>query len=128
METLLEKHVPSVDHTIILGEFNTCIIKNYLRAKQLLNIINSSNLKLLPSNPTHFFPNCVPSQLDIMIVSSVDHVMIHGQLPADAFSYHDLMYLSYNVRPPELKSTVVMRRSFKKFNNDEFLVDLNDID
>lgn len=127
-ETLLEKYVHTVDHTILMGDFNTCIIKNDKRAKSLKNIIESSNLHLLPSSATHFFPHCSPSLLDLIIVSSLNHVNLHGQFPAEAFSYHDLIYLSYKIKPPKLKPTVVMRRNFKNFDNNKFLYDLNLID
>ncbi|CAH2220906.1 jg13461 [Pararge aegeria aegeria] len=80
-----------------------------------------------PKLATHFFPNCTPSKLDLMITSRAEHVVTHGQFSADAFSYHDLIYLSYKIRPPKVKPTVVMRRSFKNFNNDCFMSDLNNI-
>lgn len=127
-ETLLEKYIPTVDHTIIMGDFNTCLLKADARAKRLTDIVNSSNLQLLPSPATHFFPNCTPSLLDLIMVSSTDHVNLHGQFPAEAFSYHDLIYVSYKIRPPKAKPTIVMRRSFKNFNNEKFLQDLHNID
>ncbi|CAH2092304.1 unnamed protein product [Euphydryas editha] len=111
-----------------MGDFNTCLLKNDSRAKRLTNIISSSNLTLLPSNATHFLPNCSPSKLDLMLVSSSELVDTHGQYPAEAFSYHDLVYLSYRMRPPKAKPTITMRRSFKNFDNDSFLEDLNNID
>lgn len=127
-ENLLEQYVSTVDHSIILGDFNTCLIKNDSRAKRLRNIINSANLNILPMNATHFFPNCNPSQLDLAFVSSPDHVAAYGQHSAEAFSYHDLIYVSYKIRPPKVKPTVVMRRSFKKFDNNRFWSDVNKID
>ena len=127
-ENILELFVSNADHTIIMGDFNTCLIKNDVRAKRLLNIINSSNLNTLPSKATHYFPNCSPSLLDLSFVSSLHHVESHGQFPAEGFSYHDLIYLSYKIRPPKLRPTVVMRRSFKNFKNDLFLKELNSID
>ena len=47
---------------------------------------------------------------------------------AKAFSYHDLIYLSYKIRPPKLKPTVVMRRNLKNFDNEKFFYDLNLVD
>ncbi|CAH2230669.1 jg4221 [Pararge aegeria aegeria] len=70
----------------------------------------------------------MPSQLDLMMVSSQNLVESHGQLPAEAFSYHDLVYLSFKIRPPKAKPTIVMRRSFRNFDNDKFMEDLSDID
>ncbi|CAH2090128.1 unnamed protein product [Euphydryas editha] len=63
-----------------------------------------------------------------MLVSSVSHVENHGQLPAEGFSYHDLLFLSYKIRPPKEKPTTVMRRNFSNFNNTDFLQDLNELD
>ena len=128
-ETLLENHMPHSDHTIIMGDFNTCLIKNDSRSKRLVDIIKSSNLNTLNfKNATHFFPGCLPSLLDLSLVSSLDYVSAHGQLSAEAFSYHDLLYLSYKIRPPKVKPTIVMRRSFKNFKNDNFMSDLKLID
>ena len=127
-ETLLEKYIPGVDHTIIMGDFNTCLIKKDTRANRLRTIIDSSNLEILSSNPTHLFPGCAPSLLDLMIVSSTESVATSGQMSAEAFSYHDLIYLSYKIRPPKLKPTVVMRRCFNNIDNVKFMHDLNSID
>ena len=111
-----------------MGDFNTCLIKDDWRASRLENIIKSANLNLLPTNATHFFPNTTPSQLDLMIVSSNERVATYGQLCAEAFSYHDLIYMAYKIRTPKIKPTIIMRRSFKNFNNEAFLQDLNKID
>ena len=112
-EALLEELVPSYNHSIIMGDFNTCLIKNDSRARTLQSIVTSCNLHLLPLNATHFFPNCTPSLLDLMIVASPDHVARHGQVEADAFSYHNLVYLSYRIRPPKLKHRTLIQRNFK---------------
>ena len=46
------------------------------------------------------------------MVSSVDHVEKHGLYPALAFSYHDLIYLAYKIKPPKAKSRILVRRNF----------------
>ena len=48
-----------------------------------------------------------------MVVSSPDHVIKHGQAEADAFSYHNLIYLSYKIRPPKFKHRTLIQRNFK---------------
>lgn len=111
-EKLLEDYSPSYDHTIIMGDFNTCLLKKDSRSSKLESITRSSNLTILPSNATHFFPNSAPSLLDLIIVSSSEHVDMHGQCAADAFSCHDLVYLSYKIRPPKAKPKILLQRSF----------------
>ncbi|CAG4937918.1 unnamed protein product [Colias eurytheme] len=66
-ESILDQLIPIYEHSLIMGDFNTCIVKNDSRAKTLTTIIESANLHLLPLNPTHTLPNCTPSLLDLII-------------------------------------------------------------
>ncbi|CAG4955343.1 unnamed protein product [Colias eurytheme] len=127
-QTILDHFIPIYEHSLIMGDFNTCIIKNDSRAKTLLSTIESANLHLLPLNPTHILPNCSPSLLDLIIVSSPNLVLKHGQFAADAFSHHDLIYISYNIRPPKLKSKISLRRNFAGMDVDQLCRDAQDID
>jgi exonuclease III len=127
-ETLLEDMVPIYDHIIVMGDFNTCLLKRDRRSNKLNSIVNSVNMHILPLAATHHFPNCSPSLLDLMMVSSPNFVMRHGQLSADAFSYHDLVFLSYQIRPPKIRSRVQLRRSFAKIDLDRLREDAAGID
>ncbi|CAG4965207.1 unnamed protein product [Colias eurytheme] len=95
-----------------MGDFNTCLLKKDSRSQKLVSIVESHNLHLLPLNATHCAPNCIPSLLDLIIVSSPNLVSKYGQYPADAFSHHDLLLLSYRIRPPKHKPRVLLRRNF----------------
>ena len=112
LEILLERLTPSYEHSVIMGDFNTCLLKNDSRAGRLKAVINSTNMHILPLSSTHSFPNCTPSLLDLILVSSIDHVELHGQCNAAAFSYHDLIFLSYKVKPPKAKSRILLQRNF----------------
>ncbi|KAG6439436.1 hypothetical protein O3G_MSEX000772, partial [Manduca sexta] len=119
-EMLLENFVPSYDHVVIMGDFNTCLQKNDHRSSSLKTVVNSCNMHILPLSTTHHFPNSTPSLLDIMLVASPQSVTKHGQCPADEFSYHDLIFLSYKIRPPKAKPTVVLQRNFAGMDRDAF--------
>lgn len=127
-EMMLHDLTPLYSHTIIMGDFNTCLIQNDYRSTRLRSIIDSSNMHILPSTATHFFPNCSPSLLDLLIVSSIQHVAKHGQMSADAFSYHDLIFLSYKIRPPKPRPTIILQRNFSGINEEHFLADAKKID
>lgn len=122
-EMLLENFVPLYDHSIIMGDFNTCLLKKDSRSSILESIVKSSNMQILPLNATHNFPHSTPSLLDLIMVSSLQHVAKHGQYAADAFSYHDLIFLSYKVRPPKSKPRVIMQRNFGGINYGNLLAD-----
>lgn len=127
-ENLLQTLVPSYNHNIIMGDFNTCLLKNNGRSSSIKSIATANNLNILPSNSTHHFPNCQPSLLDLIMVSSLSHVFKHGQCTADAFSYHDLIFISYKIRPPKPKPRVLLQRNFSGMNLDKLKKDARDMD
>lgn len=127
-EGILETLVPSYNHCIIMGDFNTCLLKSNSRSSSFLSVTESCNLSILPLNATHTFPNCTPSLLDLILISSRDHVAKHGQCSADAFSYHDLLFLSYKIRPPKAKSRILLQRNFGGIDLDNLREDASGID
>lgn len=129
-ENLLEDLLPSYPHTVILGDFNTCLLKNDSRCSKLKSIIHSSNMYTLPLSATHHFPDCAPSLLDLIFVSSLQHVAKHGQCShaLHDMSYHDVIYLSYKIRPPRIKSKVLLQRSFGSIDVEKLRDDARNID
>ncbi|CAH2092002.1 unnamed protein product [Euphydryas editha] len=95
-----------------MGYFNTCLLKDDASCRKLLDVAESCNLHILPLAATHHSPGCIPSLLDLILVSSLDLISKHGQCSADAFSYHDLIYLSYKIRPPTAKFRTLLRHYF----------------
>ncbi|KAL0880705.1 hypothetical protein ABMA27_001921 [Loxostege sticticalis] len=127
LEKTLEDITPLYDHLVLMGDFNTCLLKNDTRACHLRSLVDACNLHILPLK-AHYFPNSTPSLLDLMIVSSSENIAQHGQCSADAFSYHDLVYLSYKVRPPKPKMKLLLQRNFGGMNIDELRQDAADTD
>ncbi|CAK1578673.1 unnamed protein product [Parnassius mnemosyne] len=127
LDTLLNNFCPVYSHVILIGDFNTCIIKNDLRTYKLKSLMSSYNLEILPLSATHHFPNCTASFLDLIIVSSLNSVANHGQICA-SFSYHDLIYLSYRVRPPKRKPHFRYLRSYNGINLETLRSDASLID
>uniref|UniRef100_A0A2A4JRM8 Reverse transcriptase domain-containing protein n=1 Tax=Heliothis virescens TaxID=7102 RepID=A0A2A4JRM8_HELVI len=125
-DSILSNLCPVYEHVIIMGDFNTCLIKNDSRTFKINSLLSSYNLQILPLSATHNSPNCSPSLLDLMIVSSPDNVSYHGQLVAP-FSYHDLIYLSYRIQVPRRRAQVLYLRNFKGIDLEELRRDAGDI-
>uniref|UniRef100_A0A2A4JPY6 Uncharacterized protein n=1 Tax=Heliothis virescens TaxID=7102 RepID=A0A2A4JPY6_HELVI len=125
--SLLDDFSPLYEHLVLMGDFNTCLLKDDSRARKLQSLISSFNLHLLPLSATHHFPNCTPSLLDLMIVSKTNSVSLHGQLTA-SFSYHDLIFLSYRIRPPKRKPQFLFLRNFKGIDLEALKRDADCID
>ncbi|CAF4921360.1 unnamed protein product [Pieris macdunnoughi] len=112
-----------------MGDLNTCLLKNDHRSRKLTSTIESYNLNILPLNATHHFPDSSPSLLDLIFVSNPILVHKHGQIPADAFSYHDLIFLSYKLRPPKVKPQILMlRRNFRGIDVESLSADAAELD
>lgn len=127
-ESKLESLSPLYDHTIILGDFNTCLLKSDSRADKLRAVVTSLNLNILPLAATHCAPQYQDhSLLDLIIVSESNMVATHGQLSAP-FSYHDLIYLSYKIRPPKPKPKYLFLRSFKGIGVERLRADARNVD
>lgn len=127
LETKLEDLMLLFDHTIILGDFNTCLLKKDSRSNKLISLVSSNNMHILPLTATHHSPNCTPSLLDLILVSDLDRVASHGQLSA-SFSYHDLIYLSYKIQRPKRKPKYLSLRNFKNIDLDRLKADASKID
>ncbi|KAG7298180.1 hypothetical protein JYU34_018964 [Plutella xylostella] len=127
-EKLLEDFTSVYSHIILMGDFNTCLLKKDSRSSSLESILNASNLNILPLNATHHLPNCTPSLLDLTIVSSSNHVAKFGQCSADAFSHHDLLHLSYKIRPPKAKPRILMQRCFGSMDVEKLRSDAENLD
>ncbi|CAH2105833.1 unnamed protein product [Euphydryas editha] len=94
LEDVLEGLVPNYEHVICMGDLNTCLLKNDNRAQTLHTLTSSVNLHIVPmTDPTHYFPNCRPSLIDLAFVSNPNFVSSHGQMTSP-FSYHDLIFVT----------------------------------
>lgn len=95
---------------IIMGNFNTYLLKNAARSSVLLSIFEFNYISLLRLKATHNFPNCTLSLLVLVLVLSGNRIAKREQSAADGFSKHDL--LSHKIRPRKVKSRVLMQRKF----------------
>lgn len=121
-ESLLEQHIPSYEHNLIMGDFNTCLMKDDSRSKRFNLICRSFNLTILPLNNT-FNINNSSSLLDLILTSNPGRITSHGQYPASGFSHHDLIFASYRIRTPRYKPKILFQRSFNRMDQDMLRAD-----
>jgi retron-type reverse transcriptase len=126
-ECVLQSLLPDFEDVIIMGDFNTCILKNDARCLTLQNTVNAMNISILPLQPTHHSGNS-SSLLDLIMTSNVNKVIQHGQLSAPPFSLHDLIYISYKMKCPKFKSKLTPMRSFRRIVVDDLRADAGRID
>lgn len=69
-KSILENLMPSYYHSIVMGDFNTCLLKQDSRSTTFKSISLSCELSILPLNATHHIPYNTPSLLDLILISS----------------------------------------------------------
>ncbi|KAJ8732167.1 hypothetical protein PYW08_014897 [Mythimna loreyi] len=128
-ESVLESLGSEYAHHIIMGDFNTnLLVPNSSRSRKLLHIVQSASLHILPLQPTHHNKNGDDTWLDLLLTSNPSLVSSHGQLDAPGFSHHDLIYLSYLLKPPKPKPMIQFRRAFARMNSEQLQRDAVCID
>lgn len=127
LEILLETHLPSYEHNLIMGDFNTCLLKNDNRTKKLKHISTSLNVTILPLNSTFHLNNC-NSLLDLILTSNPERIASHGQHLAPGFSHHDLIFASYKIKAPKYKPKVFLQRNFARMNLEKLSSDASNTD
>ncbi|PZC77785.1 hypothetical protein B5X24_HaOG202975 [Helicoverpa armigera] len=111
-----------------MGDFNTDLMKQSSRSHKLSAILESTGLLSLDLNPTHHNLDSCDSWLDLMLVNSPAYVANHGQVVAPGLSRHDLIYLSYKIKPPKPRPAVVRLRNFARLNREELLDEARSLD
>lgn len=127
-EHLLTSYGSEYMHHIIMGDFNTDLLRETPRSRSLRYITESADFTILPLQPTHHNADASDSWLDLILVTSNDHVIKAGQLLAPGFSRHDLIYLTYKIKTPKLEPVVVNSRSFSRLDMTKLRQDASSID
>nr|XP_037872523.1 uncharacterized protein LOC119629726 [Bombyx mori] len=100
-----------------MGDFNTdLLVPLSTRSRKLLDLVESVSLHILPLQATHHNIEGEDTWLDLILTSNPDLVHSHGQVPAPGFSHHDLIYLSYVLKPPKSKPKVLRVRCFGRMD------------
>lgn len=115
LEGLLENLLLDYNRVLIMGDFNTCLMKQDTRSHKLSSLVVSSNLNFLDLAPTHH-SHTNDSLLDLIITTEVDLISTHGQMDAPGFSHHDLIYASLKIRIPKPKAVILNQRNFARMN------------
>lgn len=107
-EPILFRLASKYDHILIGGDHNSDILADKICSKNLRSLYDTCNLHILPLSPTHH-----KSVLDLLITRDLKRVKCHGQFPAPGFSHHDLVHMSYSLKPPKFEPKILTYRNFR---------------
>lgn len=126
-ENAFLKLYPMFRNQIICGDFNTDLLNANHDSNHLRRFISSSNLHLVPSEPTHHLQNS-STLIDLCIVDDLDKVTDHGQHEVPFLSAHDLIYITYDLKVVRQAPRIFSCRSLQKINLELFHRDLEEAD
>ncbi|KOB74103.1 reverse transcriptase [Operophtera brumata] len=127
LEQLLDVSRPQYDHVIMLGNFNTCLVRKDTRCNKLVNIATSYNISILDLDTT-IHVNDINTKLDLILTGDSKRISTYGQFPAPGFSHHDLIFASIKLKSPKQRPRVVMQRNFAAVDYDRLRIDAEALD
>ena len=127
-DTLLKLDYSNSD-LVLIGDFNVdfspCKGKQNPAKQKLLNFTRSLELSQLVKEPTRV-TDTSQTTIDLIFVNNEHHFADDGVIPM-AISDHYLAYCLLKVGMPKGTPRTIEYRSYKNYNRDAFLNDLNDV-
>lgn len=108
---------------IVFGDFNADLCVPSHDSTHLRDFITSSNLHLVPYEPTHHLQES-STWLDICFVDDEDKIINFGQTDVPFLSSHDLIHIEYNISVEKASHTSTTARDFRNFRHEDFFCDL----
>ncbi len=124
-ENALLRIMPGYSRVLLMGDFNTDLIKDKQRYdyRLLTTMFETCNLTILPLEPTHHTAE-TDTLIDLMVVSDPQDIVHHGQLPIPSVFKHDLIYCVFSVKIPKVSSKFIKYRDFRNLNEVAFMTDV----
>lgn len=108
----------SYSNVILIGDFNTDLIKTSVRTSRFCNILENFGFNFVNNEPTHFYSGG-SSLIDLLITNDTDFVLNFNQVAAPGFSQHDIIFSTLNICRKNLDHP----KMFRDYNRiDHFLL------
>ncbi|KAJ4427170.1 hypothetical protein ANN_24786 [Periplaneta americana] len=123
LEIPLTNLLPQYEHVLVFGDFNTNLLALKSNGtKQLCNMLEAFNLKILPLNPTHHTAT-TETLIDLIITNNPDRIVTSGQLPVPGISAHDLIFAEYSLQCPKAAAKFITYRDLEHVDDDQLISD-----
>lgn len=126
---ILSHHTLIYKDVISMGDLNCNMLLLNPESSYIKEKLELINLTLVNSLATHFQPSTnSQTQLDLAFTAEPKKVVYQNQIAVPGLSYHDMIYLSYNVQPIKSKKKEYLHRDFKNVNYTDMFTELGNID
>lgn len=104
---------------ILMGDFNTNILKECTPSLDFCSLMNEFNLSLVSDAPTHFVHSqryAEPSCIDLLICNQCEDILSFSQIDVPGFSRHDLIFAVYNICLENNPPGPIFYRDYRNMN------------
>ena len=122
LESILDKAMNIYDNVVIQGDFNVNMLKDTTYTKRILNLCNTFDMKNIIKSPTCFKHG--ETLIDLILTNRPKSFLTKNVICTGLSDFHSLIY---GVLPGSLPKTYpkyIQFRSYRKFNTEEFLADI----
>lgn len=112
------------DEIILMGDFNTNILKQCGKTDRFLDTLNAFGLRNVGQEPT-FFHSHGASQLDLIISNNPDKILKFGQISVPLISHHDLIFASVDFNTTS-ETNEFYYRDYKNINPNIVIAEFHD--
>ena len=116
------------EHVLFLGDLNIDLSKANSPAAKFLfeDIINPLSLTQIINTPTRI-TDTSSTLIDLIMVNNANYVKFSGNTCISGNLDHSMVYCAYSLRKPKFKPITVTRRDFRKFAEDKFKQDMQNV-
>ena len=121
MQTIFDKCLLQSKYIYLMGDLNVNLLNKVNELSDLLNMYGLTNVI---KGPTCFKSVSNPSLLDVIITNYPRSISGHINIDVGISDCHNLICASTKITAPEKSVTKITYRSYKNFNESDFLQDI----
>lgn len=125
LSEMMEKISRNSKMTICIGDINIDMLKKNTNSSALQDVLATYGMKNVVKEPTCF--KATPSLIDVICASNVKRVGKVINFDCGLSDYHNLIATCSKIDVPKPKHALISYRSYKRFNDEKFKHDVNEI-
>ena len=123
---LIDKCISLYDRYAIIGDLNLDL-SSETKGKPLKEFCELYDLQNIIKDPTCFMKNCNPSLLDVFLTNSKKQCIRTLNFATGISDCHNMISTVINITIPNMEKQKISYRSYRNFNYEDFVNDLNKI-
>ncbi len=124
LETLCDRLTKERANILVAGDMNVNLIKG---GNWLIDVLDVYGLKNVVKQPTCHKNIAEPTLIDLMVTNVPKKLKTVEAITCDLSDFHDIVCIASKVTVPPQRNRHSMYRSYKKFDRDRYIKDIDNI-